>query len=68
LANLNLDQSQLKHRRRLLQLAEALSLLRQLPCENLLVTRNFDYTVAFSPEEADIIRDKGFKESLTARD
>lgn len=68
LANLNLDQGLINHRKRLLQLAEGLTLMKSLPCENTIVTRNFDYTAAFSREELEVIKGKGFKESYVTRD
>ena len=33
-----------------------------------MVTRNFDYTAAFSREELEVIKGKGFKESYVTRD
>jgi len=42
--------------------------LRSLPSDNLLVARNFDYTASLYDEESQIIKDKGFKESISSGD
>ena len=34
----------------------------------MIVTRNYDYTVAFFREEYDIIKEKGFRESYITAD
>ena len=64
IANLNLDQGQVNQRKRLLQLAEGLSILKSLPCNNIIASRNYDYTASLFNEESEVIRGKGFKENF----
>ncbi len=61
--NLNLDFGLVNQKKRLLELSEALNILRNLNCPNIIVTRNFDYTVYLSDDETGILKEKGFRDS-----